>query len=34
MRQATSGANKLPDDDYNFGKEYAENLKVKYSDIS
>lgn len=33
MRQAASGANKLPDDDYNFGKEYAGKLKVKYSDI-
>lgn len=34
MRQAANGAKKLPDDDYNFGKEYAEKLKVKYPDSS
>jgi hypothetical protein len=34
MHQATSGAHKLPDDDYNFAKEYAEKLKAKYPDSS
>lgn len=34
MHRAASGASKLPDDDYNFGKEYAEKLQVRYSDVS
>jgi hypothetical protein len=34
MRQAASGAGKLADDDYNFGKEYADKLKSRYADSS
>ncbi|KAI7974899.1 hypothetical protein EIK77_001103 [Talaromyces pinophilus] len=34
MHRAANGASKLPDDDYNFGKEYAEKLQVRDSDVS
>jgi hypothetical protein len=34
MHKATSGAGKLADDDYNFGKGYTDKLKSKYPDSS